>query len=188
MLPITLKVPVDIALKTSQLHDVADKLRGTFDPLVRLLGNLPNDWDGARLMIMNVLAGNGPAMFASNKYIEDPWPGFVTGNGTEPQPGTATDPNAVQSGNNQNGQPVDQNGQPIPEPTDPNTGLPLPTPTLSLPTLNPADGSSSSATALPPTEVPTQVPPTEVPTAIPTAGPSPTPVQDFGIITPTAQK
>ncbi|MBX3061632.1 MAG: hypothetical protein U0528_15690 [Anaerolineae bacterium] len=112
-LPITLNVPVDIALKDTQLNDVANKLEGLFDPLVRLVGNLPNSWDEAMPWIGNILAGNAPDIWAPNQFTNDPWPGFTTGNPALPPQAT-----------------IDPNTGVIPPANDGQ-----PTPTLSVPTL-----------------------------------------------------
>lgn len=193
-LPITLNVPVDIPLQDTQLHDVADRLRGIFDPLVRLVGNLPNNWNEAGQLALNVIRGTPPDFWRDNKYTIDPWPGFRTGNppadpsqaGTD---GTNTDPNA-----------------PPAAATDPVTGQLYPTPELTFPTLppdqtpsgqnppgqvtpsvfiTPTPGNGNGATTAAPTSVP---PTTAPPTAIPptnTPAPTATPVEDYGIITPT---
>jgi hypothetical protein len=145
MLPITLNVPVDIPLDQTQLNDVANRLRGLFDPLVRLIGNLPSDWNEAAVWIGQIISGNAPDPWRPNQYTIDPWPGFSTGLVPPESGGTggALPPIETPSG---------------------------PTPTLSMPT--PEGG-----------EVPSIIEPTA--TIEPTQGPTPTPVQDLGIITPT---
>lgn len=156
-LPITLNVPVDIALSKTQLNDVANRLRGLFDPLVRLIGNLPNDWNEAAVWIGQILSGNAPDIWAPNQYTTDPWPGFTTG---------LVAPDSGDTGTGDTGGGALPPAETVEAPTGP-------TPTLSLPT--PEGGEA------PPVIEPTAVPPT----AEPTQGPTPTPVQDMGIITPT---
>jgi hypothetical protein len=155
-LPITLNVPVDIALSQTQLNDVAHRLEGLFDPLVRLIGNLPNDWNEAAVWIGQIMAGTAPDIWGPNHYTTDPWPGFTTGL-VPPDAGSTGDTGAL-------------------PPTD--TGLPPvpsgPTPTLSMPT---PEGGQEAPDVIEATAVP--------PTAEPTQGPSPTPVEDLGIITAT---
>ncbi len=77
--PIHLKVPVDIPLSQTELHDPFDKLRGLFDPFVRLLGNLPSNWGEVPDFISRVFSGNPPNLLADNRYTQKPWAGFTTG-------------------------------------------------------------------------------------------------------------
>jgi len=186
-LPITLNVPVDIPLNQSQLHDVADRLRGLFDPLVRLFGNLPDDWNGVIIQVGNALGGNPTDLWRGNKYTDDPWPGFKTGL-------YPPDPNAVPS---------------VAAPVQPIGGTPGPTPTLITSGSGlgdlvqpPADGSvpvdpnagnnnsnsgNNRSTTNPVAATPLPSGPTPTLTIIQGAGQpaAPTQVNDLGIITPT---
>ncbi len=89
--PINLNVPVDIPLNQTQLHDPFSNLRSLFDPFVRLLGNLPSEWNDIPPFIGNVLAGKVNLM-APNQYTNNPWPGFRTGLGTPNPNAPATTP------------------------------------------------------------------------------------------------
>jgi hypothetical protein len=213
-LPIKLNVPVDIPLNQTQLNDVAERLEGLFDPLVRLIGNLPSDWNSAAVWVGRILSGDAPDLWAPNRYITDPWPGFRTGlvpPGADVVP--VPDAGAAPIGEQTPVFPVDGAATPSMSGDPGAGGLPVgPTPTLSIPTLEagaepvevqPTPSTPTAIPALPsatpePTLAPTSTPsatPSATPTPTPEpaaavpalsgSGESPTPVQDLGIITPT---
>jgi hypothetical protein len=74
--PISTDVRAVIPLNQTQLHDVAENLRLLFEPLARIMTNLPNDFGGAAQMVSNVLAGQQQNLLAENAYTANPWPGF----------------------------------------------------------------------------------------------------------------
>ncbi|MBL8153133.1 MAG: hypothetical protein JNM70_03030 [Anaerolineae bacterium] len=80
--PVNLTVPVDldvravIPLGQTQLHDPVDNLRLLFEPLTRVLGNLPNDYGQVGPFVSQVLSGNAPNLLAETPYSQDPWPGY----------------------------------------------------------------------------------------------------------------
>ncbi len=163
-LPIDLKVPVDIPLKQTQLHDVADQLRSLFDPFVRILGNLPDDWNGFWVLVGQILGGKGPDLMAPNKYILYPWPGFRTGLGPNAgTPGTPTP--ALIFGTPKPGDVF----VPTPGPESPGQVFPV-TPGGAI---TPASGTGGPTPTLTIITGPGQPTPT------------PTRVSDLGIITPT---
>jgi hypothetical protein len=199
-LPIKLNVPVDIPLDQTQLNDVAKRLEGLFDPLVRLIGNLPNDWNSAAVWVGRILSGQAPDLWGSNRYITDPWPGFTTGlvpPGTEPDP-VANPDGGVAGGPGAETPVFPPDGGAAATPAG--NGIPAePTPPLFIPTLDPG----AAAVEVQATVTPSPEPPTVTPTPTPlpvTATPVPvttaeatidietTPAQDLGIITPTATK
>jgi hypothetical protein len=116
--PVHLKVPVNIALSETQLHDPFANLQLLFDPFVRLLGNLPSEWDQVFPFIANIMSGKAPNLMASNKYIDNPWPGFRTGLGT-PDPNSANSGQTGGPGNN--GVPNNGTGGAT-DPNNPNNG------------------------------------------------------------------
>src|SRR5204863_7521343 len=76
--PVHLKVPVDIPLNQTQLHDPFYRLRNLFEPFVRALGNLPNNWGEVPDFVGRVLAGK-VNLLDTTPYSRNPWKGFVTG-------------------------------------------------------------------------------------------------------------
>ncbi|MCA9907966.1 MAG: hypothetical protein KC519_04895 [Anaerolineae bacterium] len=74
-LPIALDVRAVIPLDRTQLHDPFANLQLMFDPLARILVNLPNGFDEVPAFAGNVLSGN-VNLLADNAYSENPWPGF----------------------------------------------------------------------------------------------------------------
>src|SRR5205085_168774 len=101
--PIHLKVPVNIPLNETQLHDPFQNLQTLFDPFVRLLGNLPSEWNEVLPFVANIISGKAPNLMASNKYIDNPWPGFRTGLGTPSPSNGTTGSNGTGTGPNNNG-------------------------------------------------------------------------------------
>lgn len=74
--PISTDVRAVIPLDQTQLHDVAENLRLLFEPLARIMTNLPNDFGGAAQMVSNILAGQQQNLLAENAYTANPWPGY----------------------------------------------------------------------------------------------------------------
>lgn len=75
-LPIALDVRAVIPLDRTQLHDPLANLQLMFDPLARILVNLPNGFDEVPAFAADVLDGDGVNLLADNTYTEHPWPGF----------------------------------------------------------------------------------------------------------------
>jgi hypothetical protein len=75
-IPVSTNVRAVIPLNQTQLHDVAENLRLLFEPLARMMTNLPNDFGGAAQMVSDVLAGQQPNLLADNAYTAQPWPGY----------------------------------------------------------------------------------------------------------------
>lgn len=74
--PISTDVRAVIPLSQTQLHDVAENLRLLFEPLARIMTNLPDDFGGAAQMVSNLLAGQQQNLLVENAYTDNPWPGF----------------------------------------------------------------------------------------------------------------
>lgn len=86
--PVNLEVPVDldvpvsldvravIPLSQTQLHDPVENLRLLFEPIVRLLGNLPDDFSEVGAFASQVLSGSPPDLLAETPYSQKPWPGY----------------------------------------------------------------------------------------------------------------
>ncbi len=74
--PVSLDVRAVIPLSQTQLHDPVDNLRLVFEPIVRILYNLPNNYGDAGKMIGDLLAGKHIDLLADNAYSRHPWPGF----------------------------------------------------------------------------------------------------------------
>lgn len=75
-LDIELDVRAVIPISQTQLHDPINNLRLNFEPLVRALGNLPNDFGGAWQMVLDSVNGGAPDLLAETDYSRDPWAGF----------------------------------------------------------------------------------------------------------------
>lgn len=85
---LTMNVPVDqsldvaldvravIPLSQTQLHDPVANLRLVFEPIVRALYNLPNDFGSAGQMISDLFSGRPVDLLAENEYSRDPWRGY----------------------------------------------------------------------------------------------------------------
>lgn len=80
--PVDLKVRAVIPLSQTQLHDPVDNLRLLFEPLVRALGNLPDDFSQVGPFVSQILSGNAPNLLAETPYSQNPWPGYSTTAGT----------------------------------------------------------------------------------------------------------
>ncbi len=75
-LDIALDVRAVIPISETQLHDPISNLRLLFEPIVRILDNLPADFDQAGAFISDLLAGRMPDLLAETDYSRDPWIGF----------------------------------------------------------------------------------------------------------------
>ncbi len=65
--PVDLKVRAVIPLSQTQLHDPVDNLRLLFEPLVRALGNLPDDFSQVGPFVSQILSGNAPNLLAETR-------------------------------------------------------------------------------------------------------------------------
>ncbi len=74
-LDVELDVRAVIPIRETQLHDALENLQLLFEPLVRGLHNLPDNFDEAGPFINALLSGNGPDLLASDG-LPDPWPGY----------------------------------------------------------------------------------------------------------------
>ncbi len=75
-IPISLDVRAVIPLSQTQLHDPVNNLRLVFEPLVRILYNLPNNFGDAGQMVADLLSGKQIDLLADNPYSLHPWPGY----------------------------------------------------------------------------------------------------------------
>jgi len=75
-LDVALDVRAVIPLNQTQLHDPVANLRLVFEPIVRALYNLPNDFGSAGQMISDVFSGRPVDLLAENDYSRDPWRGY----------------------------------------------------------------------------------------------------------------
>lgn len=80
--PVDLKVRAVIPLNQTQIHDPVENLRLLFEPLVRALGNLPDNFSQVGPFVSQVLSGNSPNLMAETPYSQQPWPGYSTTAGT----------------------------------------------------------------------------------------------------------
>lgn len=74
--PVSLDVRAVIPLSETQLHDPVENLRLLFEPIVRLLGNLPDDFSEVGTFASQVLSGSPPDLLAETPYSLNPWPGY----------------------------------------------------------------------------------------------------------------
>lgn len=75
-LDVALDVRAVIPLSQTQLHDPVENLRLVFEPIVRALYNLPDNFGEAGQMVADVLTGKQVDLLAENDYSRRPWPGF----------------------------------------------------------------------------------------------------------------
>jgi hypothetical protein len=73
---VALDVRAVIPLSQTQLADPVNNLELLFNPLTRILGNLPSNWDQVGGFAGNILSGNLPNLLADTPYSQNPWPGF----------------------------------------------------------------------------------------------------------------
>lgn len=73
--PVALDVRAVIPLGQTQLHDPVNNLRLVFEPLVRALYNLPDNFGEAFQMVGDAIGGN-VNLLADSDYSRDPWVGF----------------------------------------------------------------------------------------------------------------
>ncbi|MBI1277276.1 MAG: hypothetical protein GC179_04020 [Anaerolineaceae bacterium] len=91
--PVDLNVRAVIPLNQTQIHDPVENLRLLFEPLVRALGNLPDNFDQVGPFASQLLSGNAPNLMAETPYSQHPWPGYSTTAGTNYTLSTAPIPN-----------------------------------------------------------------------------------------------
>lgn len=72
--PVNLDVPVDIPLNETELHEPFMYLRDLFEPYVRVLDHLPDDWGEAPDFIIDILQGEGVNLLEPTRDSADPWP------------------------------------------------------------------------------------------------------------------
>ncbi len=75
-LDVALDVRAVIPLSETQLHDPVNNLRLVFEPIIRALYNLPDNFGEAGQMVSDVLAGKPVDLLAENDYSRMPWAGF----------------------------------------------------------------------------------------------------------------
>jgi len=75
-LPVSLDVRAVIPIAETQLHDPIQNLRLTFEPLVRALFNLPDNFAEATDFAVDAISGETIYLMADSDYSRDPWPGF----------------------------------------------------------------------------------------------------------------
>ena len=74
-LPISMDVRAVIPLNQTQIHDPVNNLRLVFEPIIRALYNLPNNFGDAGQMVSQVMSGQHVDLLAENAYSHDR-PGF----------------------------------------------------------------------------------------------------------------
>lgn len=80
-IPVVLNVPVDIALEETQLSVPFTNLRQLFEPYVKILDNLPSQWDEVPEFAFDTLNGETD-LLRESEGSQDPWPD----DGFDPQP------------------------------------------------------------------------------------------------------
>ncbi len=80
-IPVVLNVPVDIALNETQLSIPFTNLRQLFEPYVKMLDNLPSDWDQVPEFTFDTLNGETD-LLRETDGSRNPWPA----DGFEPSP------------------------------------------------------------------------------------------------------
>ncbi|MBI1258854.1 MAG: hypothetical protein GC204_15400 [Chloroflexi bacterium] len=75
-LPISMDVRAVIPLNQTQIHDPVNNLRLVFEPIIRALYNLPDNFGDAGQMVSQVMSGQHIDLLAENAYSRNPWPGF----------------------------------------------------------------------------------------------------------------
>lgn len=75
-LPVSLDVRAVIPVDETQLHDPIYNLRLTFEPIVRALFNLPDNFAEAGEFAVDALSGQPIDLMADSAYSLDPWPGY----------------------------------------------------------------------------------------------------------------
>lgn len=75
-LDVALDVRAVIPLSETQLHDPVQNLRLMFEPLSRVLYNLPDDMNEGMALVGALFSGQSPDLLAHNPDQPDPWPGF----------------------------------------------------------------------------------------------------------------
>ncbi len=75
-LDVALDVRAVIPLQGTQLHDVAESLRLLFEPFVRGLANLPDNFGEVPALVGALLAGNPPDLMQQPADAPNPWAGF----------------------------------------------------------------------------------------------------------------
>lgn len=75
-LDVALDVRAVIPLSQTQLHDPVANLRLVFEPIVRALYNLPDDFGAAGQLIGDMLTGRSVDLMAESDYSRDPWRGY----------------------------------------------------------------------------------------------------------------
>ncbi|PJF42043.1 MAG: hypothetical protein CUN55_10595 [Phototrophicales bacterium] len=72
-IPVVLNVPVDIALKDTQLSVPFTNLRNLFEPYVKILDNLPSSWDEVPEFAFDALNGE-VNLVQETEGSRNPWP------------------------------------------------------------------------------------------------------------------
>jgi len=90
--PVDLKVRAVIPLDQTQIHDPVNNLRLLFEPLVRALGNLPDNFGQVGPFVSKIMSGNAPDLMAETPYSQNPWPGYSTTAGNNYDLGNAEIP------------------------------------------------------------------------------------------------
>jgi hypothetical protein len=72
-IPINLPVAVKIPLKETQLHTPFLNLRDLLEPYVRLIDNLPDDWNEATDFTIDAIQGEGVNVLSPTEDSQNPW-------------------------------------------------------------------------------------------------------------------
>ena len=76
-LPISMDVRAVIPIDKTQLHDPLQNLQLLFEPLVRVLRNLPDNYDEAGPLVTAIIGGQTPDLLATAQDAPRPWPGYA---------------------------------------------------------------------------------------------------------------
>lgn len=76
--PVNLAVDVEIPLKETELHQPFANLRDLLEPYVRVIDNLPADWDEVPDFAVDAIQGEGQNLLSPSEDSMNPWPGPVT--------------------------------------------------------------------------------------------------------------
>ncbi len=76
-LPISMDVRAVIPIDKTQLHDPLQNLQLLFEPLVRVVRNLPDNYGEVGPLVSSVIGGHGPDLMATDQAAPRPWPGYA---------------------------------------------------------------------------------------------------------------
>jgi len=92
-IPVHLPVDVEIPLNETQLHYPFKNMRDLLEPYVRIMDNLPDDWDTVPDFAVDAVQGDVPNLLTPKEENIDPWPGTPTPTPVPGTDGTPRNPN-----------------------------------------------------------------------------------------------